>query len=128
VTGSKQEKGKHVRSRRITAVAGVAAAIVLGSSATASASTITLPGVAGSLNPASNTISVSDTACDDDSVYANWHTAGGADQKVANTGGCGTTLTRGVPIGDGTTIIWRVCVDRSWPTADLCSLWRSEKI
>jgi hypothetical protein len=115
-------------SRRIAAVVGVSAALLLGMSGGASAGAIAWPGVNGSLNASNNTISVKDAACDDDSVYANWKTQGGDQQKINNTSGCGSTVTKGVPIGDGTTIFWRVCVDKSWPTSDSCSPWKSEKI
>jgi len=117
-----------MHSRRIAAVLGVSAAIVLGSSGMASAGSITWPGVVGTLHVSNNTLSVKDAACDDDSVYANWQTQGGAVQKINNTGGCGSVVTKGVPVANGTVVLWRVCVDKSWPTSDSCSPWKSETI
>lgn len=113
---------------RTAAVVGASAALLLGLSGVASAGSISIPGVSGSLYASNNTISVKDAACDDDSVYANWMTQGGDQQRISNTSGCGSTVTKGVPIGNGTTIFWRVCVDKTWPAGDTCSPWKSEPI
>ncbi|MFI5730825.1 hypothetical protein ACIA49_11940 [Kribbella sp. NPDC051587] len=70
---------------------------------------------------------IEDTACDDDSVYANWYTPdnGGDIIKLKSSRGCGTSESETLPIPRKvqTTIKYRACVDKSWPTADLCSAW-----
>jgi hypothetical protein len=68
-------------------------------------------------------IEISDTACDDDSVYMQWHTDGGKVIKVPNTRGCGTTDKYTLPLGNNTKFWFRICVDKSWPTADKCSAY-----
>lgn len=117
-----------MRKSAILAAAGASTAMMLGFTGIAAAGTIAWPGVNGALYASSNTLYVKDAACDDDSVYANWQTQGGAVQKINNTSGCGQTTSGHIPIGDGTTILWRVCVDKSWPTGDSCSPWKAEKI
>ncbi|WP_410579915.1 hypothetical protein [Amycolatopsis sp. lyj-108] len=117
-----------MRKSTAVTVLGAAAAMMVGFSGIASAGTIGIPGVSGALYASSNTLYVKDAACDDDSVYAQWQTQGGQVQRLNNTSGCGTTVSSRLPMGDGTTILWRVCVDKSWPTSDSCSAWKSEKI
>jgi hypothetical protein len=120
-------KGK-LRASRVAIGTGISAALMLALAGTASATTINWPGVVGTLNPSNNTLYVKDAACDDDSVYANWKTQGGQQQRLNNTSGCNTTSSGRIPMGEGTVILWRVCVDKSWPTSDDCSGWRSERI
>ncbi|MBE1580415.1 hypothetical protein ACFORH_43380 [Amycolatopsis roodepoortensis] len=106
----------------------VMAAALVGFPAASHAGTVGVPGVNVSLYPRSNAIIVFDTLCDDDSVYGFWKTDGGAEIRINNKGGCGTAVPANVPIGDGTYVSYKACVDRSWPTSDLCSGWNREKI
>lgn len=117
-----------MRKAAIVPAIGASAAMMLGVTGVASASAVSWPGVNGALYASSNTLHVKDAACDDDSVYAQWRTQGGDTQKINNTSGCGATVSRVLPMGEGTVIFWRVCVDKSWPTSDSCSPWKSEKI
>jgi hypothetical protein len=115
-------------ARRIAAVVGASAVALLAFQGSALAGSIVHPGVTGTLHVSNNTLSVKDSACDDDSVYAIWKTDGGAEQKINNTSGCNGVVTKPVPMGNGTRIFWKVCVDKSWPTSDSCSPWKNEII
>ena len=114
-----------VRALLATTIAGAA---LIGFSGVGLANTVGVPGVNVSLYPKTNAIIVFDTLCDDDSVYGFWKTDGGAEIRINNKDGCGTVVLAHVPIGDGTFVYYKACVDRSWPTSDLCSGWQREKI
>ncbi len=114
-----------VRALVATTFAGAA---LVGFSGVGHAGTVGVPGVNVSLFPKTNVLMVYDTLCDDDSVYGFWKTDGGAEIRINNKGGCGTVVPVTVPIGDGTYVSYKACLDRSWPTSDLCSGWQREKI
>ncbi|WP_328995532.1 hypothetical protein OG394_12975 [Kribbella sp. NBC_01245] len=119
-----------MRTRSALAGLGLTATFMAAAAlpAAAASSYITHPGVTGELELAGR-ILVDDTACDDDSVYAQWKTYGGQVQKITNTSGCRAGASAGnVPMGKGTDIYWRVCVDKSWPTSDSCSAWKVDRL
>lgn len=111
-----------MRVRHALAGIGVTAAILIGTALPASAvSYLEVPGAAAKFDH--DYINIYDTACDDDSVYIQWKTEGGSTIKVPNTRGCGTVDKYDIPMSLGTKVYFRVCVDKSWPTADKCSAW-----
>ncbi|WP_328996189.1 hypothetical protein OG394_16200 [Kribbella sp. NBC_01245] len=120
--------------RRLHTAAGIAVAstILLGTALPAMAGTtdreieLNWPGVGGSFNLTDKDIAVGDEACDDDSVYAQWKTIPGNTIMIRNNDGCNGPWKHGsVPMGDGTWVYWRICVDKSWPTSDSCTGWDS---
>ncbi|MFI5733147.1 hypothetical protein ACIA49_23745 [Kribbella sp. NPDC051587] len=113
-----------MRTKRVLAGTGIATALLLSVALPASAQTIDdVPGVKGVFDIGEKHITVYDTLCDDDSVYAQWKTIPGEVQRIRNNNGCGSSDGGYVPMGDGEIVYWRVCVDRSLPTRDKCSSW-----
>ena len=112
-----------MRIRRMAmAGIGLTAVLVGGTALPASAFTyLEVPGAAARY--VRTDIEIMDTACDDDSVYTQWHTDGGNVIKVPNTRGCGTTSKYQLPLGNNTKFWFRICVDKSWPTPDKCSAY-----
>ncbi|MFC0627409.1 hypothetical protein [Kribbella deserti] len=115
--------------RALTALA-ITAAVLFASAPPAMAGTLSVKGASGELNLWGGRLTVTDTACDDDSVYANWRTDFGETIKLKNEIGCGFYKLEDLPLPPGkqTDVIWRVCVDKSWPTGDLCSGWKRETV
>jgi hypothetical protein len=122
-----------MRKSSVLAGVGVVSLALLGTPLIASASasnsdTAEITGARTVIGIWGHGMSVYDTACDDDSVYGNWKTYSGKTQKVTNTNGCGTKDFGDIPMGSGTQIYFRVCVDKSWPTSDKCSGWEDVEL
>ncbi|WP_406047947.1 hypothetical protein [Kribbella sp. NBC_00889] len=123
-----------MRKHRFIAGIGIASALLLAAALPASARTTevtrtqTITGARGEFQLVFKHIWVYDTACDDDSVSVQWKTVGGAVQTIPNNLGCGEFTVGPVPMGKGTTVLWQTCVDKSWPTKDLCYGWDKQVV
>lgn len=113
-----------MRTARFVLASAVAAGALLAGAAAASAGgTPAIDGVDARYDDPTNTLYLTDTACDDNAVSLTFSIDGGQPVTTRNDGGCDTTTRSRLVADEGVPLRWRACV-----VPGQCTPWTEEDV